>query len=148
MHKQAQCSLFYLLINNGKNAKRIAKQIVQQRSGSAQSLPFALLSQIDEGGNTLAQLTQRLQCSKQETTRQVQLAESHGWVSLQPSETDKRAKIVMLTDFACKQLAQGVDFYQSLEQQLLQGLSEQECEQLMAAQKKLQSLLKDFELTE
>ncbi|NRB40646.1 MAG: MarR family transcriptional regulator [Pseudomonadales bacterium] len=146
MHKKTQTSLVYLLINNGKQAKRIAAQALQAQDVSTQNLPLSLLSQIDKEGNSLAELTSRMQCSKQETSRQVQLAESKGWVVLQASAKDKRAKIVTLTPFAKQQMNQGMDFYADLEKKLLQGLSATEKQQILAVQKKMQKLLKEFEL--
>lgn len=109
-------SLLFLLLNNARYSKKL---ILQQLDEQGKSLPFNLLANIDAQGNTLVELGQRLQCSKQEITRLVQQAEKKQWLEVKPDPKDKRAKRVCLSQTGQTLLKQGVDLYHELEQELI-----------------------------
>ncbi len=145
--QQAQSSLLYLLLNNARHAKQHIRQHIntaQSMSGvkSSERVPVSLLSQIDFKGNRLSELKQKLGCSKQEATRQVQQAEQGGWIVVESDANDKRAKRVMLSAKGKQSLSQGFDVYADLESQLLIDFSEKEKKQLLDLLQKLQRNLK------
>jgi DNA-binding MarR family transcriptional regulator len=115
--------LLYLVMNNARYAKKL---ILNQLDSNKKGLPLNLLANIGAKGNTLADLCQRLQCSKQEATRLVQQAKEKNWVDIHASEEDKRSKVVSLSGEGKAVLEQGIDVYQALESELLKELTEDE----------------------
>lgn len=139
MDKKNTSLIFQLL----KTSQLIKKKINNEIPENLNHLPFELFSHLGSAPQSLTSLTQKMQCSKQETTRQVQRAQKHGWVSLTPSSDDKRSKQVNLTKKAKDLLQQGTLRYQQLEQQWFNELSAENISQLLNALKKIDKALED-----
>ena len=141
LQQQALDSLIYLLINTGRQAKKVLKQDLE-RQAQNQQIPVELLSQLDIKGNTLIQLAARLRCSKQEASRLVQQAQNNGWVTLEPDLEDKRAKRVLFSKAGQDLLAQGYHQYQALENSVLAEAKGINAEDLKTTLRTLNRLLR------
>lgn len=137
MDKNNTSLIFQLL----KTSQLIKKKIHNEIPENLSNLPFELLSYLQQSPQSLTSLTQKMQCSKQETSRQVQRAEKHGWVKVMPNPNDKRSKQVSLSTEAKKLLKQGANRYQELEQQWCKDISSSELKNLLKTLQKIDEAL-------
>lgn len=124
-------TLAYLLINSGQKLKKTIK------SENESNVPFSLLSQLIKGGKTSNELTELMQCSKQEVSRQIKRAQEKQWITVEPCPNDGRAKIIKLSSSGQSLIAQGFDYYLQLEKDWEESLGKEKVE-------KLKSLLTDL----
>lgn len=131
-------TLTFMLMHLSKQLKQRIKQDIQQDNNP---IPFELLSHLDRHGKTLKELTQLMQCSKQEVSRQVKRAEEHGWITLQADEHDGRSKRVHYSTEGKKQLKQGLQYYQALENEWQEALGIKKLQQLKRLLTELDTLI-------
>ena len=142
LQQSANDNLLFLLINTARHAKSLIKKHIEALHGPYNPASFELLSQLDFKGNNLSQLTERLQCSKQETTRIVQQAVDKGWVTVNSAEDDRRKKVITLSAQGQQLLADGFKLYEQLQQQLLQSLDSQQQQQIKTLLRQLNKDIK------
>lgn len=137
MDKNNTSLIFQLL----KTSQLIKKKIHNEIPENLSNLPFELLSHLQQSPQSLTSLTQKMQCSKQETSRKVQRAEKHGWIIVETDQKDKRGKKVSLTKDAKKLLQQGAKYYQSIEKQWQKELTTHEIKNLTSTLNKIGKLI-------
>lgn len=81
----------------------------------------------EEGKVTLIRdIEQELRISKSVASNLIKRMEKNGFVYIEPSPTDKRAKFVCLTDSVKANLNDMKQFFEEVEQSLVAGVSEEE----------------------
>lgn len=130
-------TLAYLLINSGQKIKKNIKK----HSDSQENIPFDLLSQLIRGGRTSNELTDLIQCSKQEVSRQIKRAQEKQWINIKPCPSDGRAKIVSLSNNGEAQIKEGLNYYLKLESDWEKSLGKEKTEALKSLLKELNDIL-------
>jgi len=119
-------SLVFTLINTGKRLK----QNIKSQTDLGPNIPYELLAHIDTQGKTLKELSELMQCSKQEVSRQVKRAEENNWITLKPSPEDGRSKRVHFSTTGKHLVKEGFRHYSDIEKQWQKELGKEKIARL------------------
>lgn len=118
--------LVYTLLNTSKKIKRM----IQKIDNSNDQVPYELLGFLDKNGKTLKQLTDLMNCSKQEVSRQVKRAEKNQWIELAIDENDKRSKKVIIATKGINAIKIGASLYNDIEEEWIKKIGKNKINQL------------------
>lgn len=114
--------LIHLMVE--REARKRGFEFIAGPQGQA----LVFLSQQEEKGavTLIRDIEQELHISKSVTSNLIKRMEKNGFIYLEPSPTDKRAKYVYLTENVRAYLDETKQFFEEIDQALVAGVSEEE----------------------
>ena len=108
--------------------EREAKKRGLEFSAGPQGQVLGFLSHREKEGKVtlIRDVEQELHISKSVTSNLIKRMEKNGFIYLEPSPTDKRAKYVYLTENVRAYLDETKQFFEEIDQALVAGVSEEE----------------------
>ena len=108
--------------------EREAKKRGLEFSAGPQGQVLSFLSHREKEGKVtlIRDVEQELHIAKSVTSNLIKRMEKNGFIYLEPSPTDKRAKYVYLTDSVKANLNDMKQFFEEVERSLVAGVSEEE----------------------
>lgn len=108
--------------------EREAKKRGLEFSAGPQGQVLSFLSHREKEGKVtlIRDVEQELHISKSVTSNLIKRMEKNGFIYLEPSPTDKRAKYVYLTDSVKDKLNDMKQFFEEVDQKMMAGVSEEE----------------------
>ena len=91
-----------------------------------QVLSFLSHREKEEKVTLIRDVEQELHIAKSVTSNLIKRMEKNGFIYLEPSSTDKRAKYVYLTDSVKNKLNDMKQFFEEVDQKMMAGVSEEE----------------------
>ena len=114
--------LIHLMVE--REARKRGFEFIAGPQGQA----LVFLSQQEEKGavTLIRDIEQELHISKSVTSNLIKRMEKNGFIYLEASPTDKRAKYVYLTDSVKNKLNDMKQFFEDVDQKMMAGVSEEE----------------------
>ena len=108
--------------------EKLAKEHGIESMAGPQGLVLHIVaSRMEEGKDTLIKdIEQKLDISKSVASNLMKRMEKNGFIQLETSKTDKRAKYIRLTPQSQERMKKIRDFFDEMDRAILNGVSEQE----------------------
>ena len=109
-------------------AEKLAKeQGIESMAGPQGQVLHIVACRMEEGKDTLIKdIEQELDISKSVASNLMKRMEKNGFIQLETSKTDKRAKYIRLTPQSQERMKKIRDFFDEMNRSILNGVSEQE----------------------
>ena len=122
LERKRFCRKLHLIV------EQFAKEhVIEAMAGPQGQVLHIVASRMEEGKDTLIKdIEQKLDISKSVASNLMKRMEKNGFIQLETSKTDKRAKYIRLTPQSQERMKKIRDFFDEMDRSILNGVSEQE----------------------